>query len=117
MINLVFRSVCTARLCRFVPLGQRTSDFVEGRLHLGNERKKGFSLGLHYLWPAAEGKMHLGNERKKGFFFAFPSVFITSDFVESRLHLGKTQINLVFHSVCTTFETTSRSYSRSEMLK
>ena len=52
MINLVFRSVCTARLCRFVPLGQRTSDFLEG-------------------------KMHLGNERKKGFFFAFPSVFIT----------------------------------------
>ena len=41
MINLVFRSVCTI------------SDFVEGKMHLGNERKKGFflciSLGFHYL--------------------------------------------------------------------
>ena len=27
----------------------------------------------------------------------------TFDFVESRLHLGKTQINLVFLSICTTF--------------
>ena len=26
-----------------------TSDFLEGKMHLGNERKKGFSLGLHYL--------------------------------------------------------------------
>ena len=30
-------------------------------------------------------------------------VFRTFDFVEGRLHLRKTQIYLVFHSVCTTF--------------
>ena len=36
--------------------------------------------------------------------------------LESRLHLGKTQIYLVFLSVCTTFEL-RRKYSRSEMLK
>ena len=29
--------------------------------------------------------------------------FTTSDFVKGRLHLGKTQINLVFRSICTTF--------------
>ena len=37
------------------------------------------------------------------FIFIFKYLFVPLDFIESRLHLGKIQINLVFRSVYTTF--------------
>ena len=46
-----------------------------------------------------EGTLVRKNSNKFVFSLTYPCV----DYVESRLHLGNTQINLVFRSICTTF--------------
>ena len=38
--------------------------------------------------------------------------FSPFDFIEGRLHLGKTQINLVFRSICTAFDFVEGTFSR-----
>ena len=45
-------------------------------------------------------------------FSPFDITFSPFDFVEGRQHLGKTQINLVFRSICTTFDFVEGTFSR-----
>ena len=73
---------------------------------------------LDHLQSKGQVPLIDNKNKKKDFCFVLSSLNRTFELkLESRLHLGKTQIYLVFLSVCTTFEPTARRHFRSEMLK
>ena len=56
-----------------------------------------------------EGTLVRKRKEKQVFLLLFARLFVPFTFGEGRLHLRKTQINLVFHSICTTFDLWSKA--------
>ena len=94
-----------------IPLGEKKILTDETPPHISEIKdKKRFSLYFDkFALPLTSSKL-LALEKTQNKFWFSAHLFVTFLLVEDRLHLRKTQINLVFHSICTTFAGANEEY-------